>query len=171
MSGPLLWHTNHGRYLPGAEPSPEGTSAARGHALSALAVPQTDPGPSWFLHVLAEAPLPDGVRADRSPGEAAVTLCTFIADLTAGQAIIAVRDEQPVTIALSDLAEGNPHHQHQLTTRALVIDHVPVPGRAGAHGAVVKALIEQHVGVPVAAAVGQLALGAVEGRQLPVDPP
>ena len=27
--GPLLWHTNHGRYLPGAEPEAGGTSAAR----------------------------------------------------------------------------------------------------------------------------------------------
>jgi hypothetical protein len=28
--GPLLWHTNHGRYLSGAEPEADGTSAARG---------------------------------------------------------------------------------------------------------------------------------------------
>jgi Acyl-coenzyme A:6-aminopenicillanic acid acyl-transferase len=111
-TGPLLWHTNHGRYLPGAEPSAEGTSVARGQTLASLAVPQTDPGPAWFLRVLAEAPLPDGVRCDRP----ATTLCTFIADLTAGQAVIAVRGEHPVTIPLPDLAEGSPHRQRQFAT-------------------------------------------------------
>ena len=104
--GPLLWHTNHGRYLPGADVVPAGTSVARGQTLSALPVPQQDPEPSWFLSVLADAPLPHGVRADPGPGYNATTLCTFIADLTAGQAVIANRNEQPVTIPLRDLAEG-----------------------------------------------------------------
>jgi Acyl-coenzyme A:6-aminopenicillanic acid acyl-transferase len=113
-SGPLLWHTNHGRYLPGADPAPEGTSVARGQTLSAVAVPEKDPDPAWFLRILAEAPLPDGVRRDRGPGDPAMTLCTFIADLTDGQAVIAARDEQPVTIPLSDLAEGHPHRLRQL---------------------------------------------------------
>jgi hypothetical protein len=118
-SGPLLWHTNHGRYLPGAEPSPEGTSVARGQTLGALAVPEKDPDPAWFLRVLAEAPLPDGVRRDHGPGDPAVTLCTFVADLTAGEAVIAVRGEQPVAIPLRDLAEGHPHRQrHPVTGRA-----------------------------------------------------
>jgi hypothetical protein len=107
-SGPLLWHTNHGRYLPGAEPAPEGTSAARGRTLSALRVPEKDPGPAWFLSILADAPLPYGVRRDQGPGDPAVTLCTFVADLTAGQAVVAARDEHPVTIPLPDLAEGRP---------------------------------------------------------------
>jgi hypothetical protein len=105
---PLLWHTNHGRYLPGAEPAPEGTSVARGQTLSALPVPEQDPGPSWFLSVLADAPLPHGVRADPGPGYNATTLCTFIADLTAGQSVIVNRGEPPVTISLRDLAEGHP---------------------------------------------------------------
>jgi Acyl-coenzyme A:6-aminopenicillanic acid acyl-transferase len=115
-SGPLLWHTNHGRYLPGADPSAEGTSMARGQTLSTLAIPEQDPGPDWFLRILAEAPLPDGVRGDSAPGDPAITLCTFIADLTAGEAVIAARDEQPVTIPLSDLAEGHPHRQHQFAS-------------------------------------------------------
>jgi Acyl-coenzyme A:6-aminopenicillanic acid acyl-transferase len=115
-SGPLLWHTNHGRYLPGADPSPEGTSVARGQTLSALAVPEQDPGPAWFLRILADAPLPGGVRRDKAPGDPAITLCTFIADLTAGEAVIAARDEQPVTIPLPDLAEGHPHRQRQLAS-------------------------------------------------------
>jgi hypothetical protein len=113
-SDPLLWHTNHGRYLPGAEPAPNGTSVARGQTLSALTVPEQDPDPAWFLSVLADAPLPHGVRADPGRGYNATTLCTFIADLTAGQAVIAARDEPPVTIPLPDLAEGNPHRQRQL---------------------------------------------------------
>ena len=115
-SGPLLWHTNHGRYLPGAEPAPEGTSVARGQTLGALGVPDQDPGPAWFLRVLADAPLPAGVRRDHEAGDPAVTLCTFVADLTAGQAVIAARDEQPVTIPLADLAAGDPHRQRQLAS-------------------------------------------------------
>jgi Acyl-coenzyme A:6-aminopenicillanic acid acyl-transferase len=112
-SGPLLWHTNHGRYLAGAEPSPGGNSRARGETLGDLAVPAEDPDPAWFLRTLAGAPLPRGVRQDGPPAGRAVTLCTFIADLTAGQALIAARGEQPVTIPLPDLAEGIPHHQRQ----------------------------------------------------------
>jgi hypothetical protein len=113
-SNPLAWHTNHGRYLPGAEPSPKGTSVTRGELLGALPVPADDPGPAWFLRILADAPLPDGVRADPGPGHDATTLCTFVADLTAGEAVIAARDDQPVAIPLRDLAEGQPHRQYQL---------------------------------------------------------
>jgi hypothetical protein len=107
-AGPLLWHTNHGRYVPGAEPSGRGTSVARGEKLDALAVPANDPSPAWFLNVLAGAPLPDGVRAEPGPRGEATTLCTFVADLTAGEAIIAARDDDPVAIPLPDLAQGNP---------------------------------------------------------------
>jgi len=112
-SGPLQWHTNHGRYLAGSEPSPTGTSAARGELLGNLAVPASDPDVAWFLHILADAPLPDGVRADPAPASNATTLCTFIADLTAGQAVLAARGDQPAAIPLADLAEGNPHRQRQ----------------------------------------------------------
>jgi Acyl-coenzyme A:6-aminopenicillanic acid acyl-transferase len=112
-SGPLLWHTNHGRYLRGAEPASGGTSVARGQTLSALAVPEQDPDPAWFLSVLADAPLPDGVRRDQEGGDPAITLCTFVADLTSGEAVLAARDEQPVTIPLSDLAEGRPDRQRE----------------------------------------------------------
>lgn len=125
QDGPLLWHTNHGRYLPGADPAPEGTSVARGQTLSALAVPEHDPDPAWFLGILAGAPLPDGVRRDAESGDPAITLCTFIADLTAGEAVIAARDEQPVTIPLCDLAEGDPAHQRPL---ASVGGHGNTPG-------------------------------------------
>lgn len=89
---------------------------ARGETLGALAVPAEDPDPAWFLHVLAGASLPDGVRCDPAPGHPATTLCTFIADLTAGEAVIAARDDQPVAIPLRDLAEGNPRGQRQLVS-------------------------------------------------------
>ena len=112
--GPLLWHTNHGRYVPGAEPEADGTSAARGETLDALGVPAEDPGPSWFLRVLTSPP-PGGVRSDPRPGgRGLTTLCTLVADLTAGEAVIAARGEQPVAIPLADLAEGNPRAQRRI---------------------------------------------------------
>jgi hypothetical protein len=105
--GPLLWHTNHGRYVSGTEPEAHGTSAARGETLDALAVPAADPDPSWFLAVLTSPP-PGGVRSDPGPGgQGLTTLCTLVADLTAGKAVLAARGEPPVAIPLTDLAEGN----------------------------------------------------------------
>lgn len=112
--GPLLWHTNHGRYVPGAEPEAHGTSAARGETMNALGVPAADPDPYWFLRVLTSPP-PGGVRSDPGPGgHGLTTLCTLVADLTAGEAVIAARDEPPVAIPLADLAEGNPRAQHPI---------------------------------------------------------
>jgi hypothetical protein len=105
---PLLWHTNHGRYVPGAEPPAAGTSVARGETLNALAAPARDPGASWFFDILTSPP-PAGVRSDPGPdGIGLTTLCTLVADLTAGRAFVAARGERPVTIGLADLAEGNP---------------------------------------------------------------
>ena len=113
--GPLLWHTNHGRYVPGTEPEAHGTSAARGETLDTLAVPAEDPGLSWFLDVLTSAP-PGGVRSDPGPdGRGLTTLCTLVADLSAGEAVLAARGEQPVAIPLADLAEGN--HRSQRPSR------------------------------------------------------
>ena len=84
------------------------TSAARGETLDALGVPAADPDPSWFLGVLTSPP-PGGVRSDPGPGgRGLTTLCTLVADLTAGKAVLAARDEQPVAIPLADLAEGHP---------------------------------------------------------------
>ncbi len=110
----LLWHTNHGRYVPGAEPSDRGTSVARGRALDALLPPVGDPDPPWFLRILAGAPLPDGVRADPGPASRATTLCTLVADLTAGQAVLKVRGDPPVAIPLAGLAGGDPSGQRLL---------------------------------------------------------
>jgi len=112
-SAPLLWHTNHGRYLPGAGPPDDRTSAARGRLLEALPIPAAEPGPEWFLRILAWTPLPDGVRGDPGPGQL-TTLCTLVADLTAGHAVIAVRDGDPVAIPLADLARGVPERSRRV---------------------------------------------------------
>lgn len=98
------------------EPRSGGTSVARGEILGALAIPAEDPDPAWFLRVLAGASLPHGVRADPGPGNSGTTLCTFIADLSAGKAVIAARDDEPVATPLRDLAEGNPSRQRQLVS-------------------------------------------------------
>jgi hypothetical protein len=45
---------------------------------------------------------------DLSLGDPSVTLCTIVADLTAGEAVLAARGEPPATISLRDLAEGRP---------------------------------------------------------------
>src|SRR5690349_14505456 len=75
-----------------------GASTARGRTFDALAVPAEATGPSWFLDILTSPP-PGGVRSDPGPdGQGLVTLCTLVADLTAGQAVIAERGGRPVTI-------------------------------------------------------------------------
>lgn len=104
--GPLAWHTNHGRYLAGAEAEPHGTSLARGEVLQALAVPSGEPDAAWFARILAAAAPPGGVRADPVPAGSAMTLCTFVANLTTGDAVLLGRDAEPVTIPLTDLAHG-----------------------------------------------------------------
>ena len=115
-SGPLLWHTNHGRYLSGAEPEADGTSAARGETLDTLAVPAEDPGPSWFLDILTSPP-PGGVRSDPGPdGRGLTTLCTLVADLTAGKAVIAARGEPPVAIPADAWPDGDPRTQSNFET-------------------------------------------------------
>ena len=63
--GPLLWHTNHGRYVPGAEPEARGTSAARGETLHAVAIPLADlaeGNPRAQCPLLPTSPSPDVPR-------------------------------------------------------------------------------------------------------------
>jgi Acyl-coenzyme A:6-aminopenicillanic acid acyl-transferase len=103
--GPLVWHTNHGRDVSGAEDGPRGTSRKRGDLLSSLAVPAGEPDAAWFLRVLA-APPPAGVRADPAAGDRTVTLCTFVTDLTGGEVTVLPRGEAAVTVSLAALAAG-----------------------------------------------------------------
>jgi hypothetical protein len=101
---PIGWHTNHVRYVDGAAEMPDGNSGRRGKVLAALDAPASEPEAGWFIRVLADAPLPEGVRAD--PSDGSMTQCTFVADLTSGEATIVWRDAEPVTVPLAVLAGG-----------------------------------------------------------------
>ncbi|HEY7429127.1 MAG TPA: C45 family peptidase [Streptosporangiaceae bacterium] len=103
---PLLWHTNHGRYITGADARPPDSSLTRGEVLEALDPPAGEPDADWFAGVLAGAPRPDGVRIDPLPADDGATLCTFVVNLTDGQATVVQRGSAPVTIPLADLAHG-----------------------------------------------------------------
>jgi hypothetical protein len=105
---PLVWHTNHGRHVTGADADPHGTSLVRGQVLQALSIPASEPDTSWFSRVLAEAAPPAGVRADPSAASSSATLCTFVANLSAGNVTILPRGADAVTITLTDLAQGRP---------------------------------------------------------------
>jgi len=105
-NGPLGWHTNHGRYVTGADASPHGTSLQRGKVLAALEIPADEPEPGWFLRVLTSPP-PDGVRAEPTGADRTTTLCTFVADLTGHRATIVVQDAEPVTVTLSSLTAAS----------------------------------------------------------------
>jgi hypothetical protein len=102
--GPLGWHTNHGRFVTGAEGGTPGTSLTRGAVLQALTEPAGEPDAAWFTAILTGAVPPLGVRAEPGPASTAATLCTFVADLSDDLFIILVRGRQPVTVALSGLA-------------------------------------------------------------------
>jgi hypothetical protein len=79
--------------------------------LQALDVPAAEPDTAWFARVLAGAAPPGGVRADPSPASPAATLCTFIANLTAGEMTLICRGADPVTISLTELAYGKADRQ------------------------------------------------------------
>lgn len=101
--GALSWHTNHGRFVTGAEGRSPGTSRTRGEVLEKLTEPADEPGAAWFTDILAGAGPPVGVRAEPDPGTTTATLCTFVADLSGADLIIMVRGRQPITVPLPDL--------------------------------------------------------------------
>lgn len=103
---PLLWHTNHGRRVTGADAAAGGSSVVRGEVLESLRAPAGEPDAAWFTRVLAGAPPPDGVRADPTAAEPSTTLCTFVADLSGGEATVFPRGGALVTIPVDDLARG-----------------------------------------------------------------
>jgi hypothetical protein len=92
----------------GADADPLGTSLVRGQVLQALSIPASEPDTSWFSRVLVEAAPPAGVRADPSPASSSATLCTFIANLNAGNVTIQPRGADAVRIPLTDLAQDRP---------------------------------------------------------------
>jgi len=101
-AGPLFWHTNHARFLPGTIGA---NTCQRAEVLAAAPVPDGEPDIAWFLRLLAGAPVPDGVRVDPSDERPFLTLCTFVADLTRRMAALQWRDEQPVHVPLRHLVD------------------------------------------------------------------
>lgn len=104
VGGPLSWHTNHGRFVTGAEGGTPGTSRTRGEVLEKLTEPADEPGAGWFTDILGGAGPPIGVRAEPSPESTTATLCTFVADLSGPDFIMMVRGRQPISVPLPDLA-------------------------------------------------------------------
>lgn len=106
-TGPLEWHTNHGRYITSADAAPGGSSEVRGRVLAALEVPAAEPDAAWFMAVLAGAAPPAGVRAEPTGGMSSATLCTFVADLTDGEMTMLCRAAPAaLVISITDLASG-----------------------------------------------------------------
>jgi hypothetical protein len=99
-AGPLFWHTNHARFLPGTIGA---DTCQRAGVLAAAPPPDGEPDTAWFLRLLAGAPVPGGVRVDPTAELPFLTLCTFVADLTGGTATLQWRDEQPVQVPLTHL--------------------------------------------------------------------
>ncbi len=102
-AGPLFWHTNHARFVPGTTGA---ETCQRAGVLAAAPPPSGEPDVAWFLRLLAGAPVPDGVRVDPTGDHQVLTMCTFVADLTGGEAVLQWRGEQPVSIPLLDLPAG-----------------------------------------------------------------
>jgi hypothetical protein len=99
-TGPLFWHTNHARFLPGTTGA---DVCERAGVLAGRPLPDGEPDTAWFLRLLAGAPLPGGVRVDPTSEDPFLTLCTFVADLTVGTAVLQWRGERPVDLLLRDL--------------------------------------------------------------------
>jgi hypothetical protein len=103
---PLRWHTNHGLFISGVGPSRRGNSEQRAKALAAIPVPDQEPDTDWFLRVMADTPLPGGVRRDGTNGDSSITVCTAVIDLLEWGITIRPRHGQDVTASLADLTRG-----------------------------------------------------------------
>ena len=77
-------------------------------AISTLAIGQHTIVATYQGTSAAVSVLEGTVTVTGGPGAATAPVA-----VTAGQAVIAARDEQPVTISLSDLAAGHPNHRLQ----------------------------------------------------------
>lgn len=111
---PVLWHTNHVRYLPAGSKCASDSSLVRGRVLADAvgAAAQTPLGEPRLLGMLT-TPLPGGVRQE---GRIA-TLCTVVADVTAGEVLIAPGlpaagtfaegDGEPERVKIADLLAGS----------------------------------------------------------------
>lgn len=102
---PLLWHTNHVRYVEAADTRTSTSSEARGCVLDALEPPEQEPDVDWFLGLLAGPPPPDGVRQPRGDG-GGMTLCTAVVDLDDRAVTFQPADGGPQTIPVETLLAG-----------------------------------------------------------------
>ncbi|MQA06527.1 MAG: hypothetical protein GEV07_28735 [Streptosporangiales bacterium] len=93
---PLLWHTNHVRYVDAEHTLTRENSIDRAWVLDALLPPEEEPDPAWFLDVLARDQDDGGVRQPRS--EHGMTLCTTVADL--GDRVVTLRAADGTVAAL-----------------------------------------------------------------------
>jgi hypothetical protein len=112
---PLLYHTNHLRFLeeqPAHDPADGGhlgqtlrrqESEARCEVLAALAPPAGGPDTAWFLDVLTGRELPHGVLRSATGTDPFLTLATAVVDLTGRTLTVQARDAAPVTLPVEDL--------------------------------------------------------------------
>jgi hypothetical protein len=101
-SGQGIWHTNHTRYLAvDTDPAVTVSSRQRAHVLERLDMNGETPSLDWFCSLLTQPP-PLGVRQESM----SVTLCSFIADLSAGELVVIPRGNPPVTARIDDLLRG-----------------------------------------------------------------
>ncbi len=106
-SAPLTWHTNHLLLLDEVTDRPSAESRGRAAALAALEpeLPQR-PARERLLALLAGAPVPAGVHRDGSGGDHSATLCTFVADAAAGEALVLPLGAPAFALGLDDFARG-----------------------------------------------------------------
>lgn len=116
---PLIWHTNHVRFLSsdlddsGEQSAQEATSQLglydesvdRGKVLERLKFPSAELDVNWFAGILVDNPLPKGVHRDASGRDPLKTLCTTIVNLR--KDILHVRASGgSIAVRASDFALG-----------------------------------------------------------------
>lgn len=101
---PLLWHTNHVRYVDTEHTSARQNSVDRAWVLDALTPPDDEPDPAWFLNVLARDEAEGGVR--QPPSDHGMTLCTAVADLGAGEVTLRTPDGSTAAVPVDALLAG-----------------------------------------------------------------
>jgi hypothetical protein len=101
VAAPLLWHTNHFRYLAAHGEQATGNSRERGRVLDAVAARHVNR--AVLLRLLAQQPLPDGVRAAGT----SLTLSTLIIDQRDATATLAFPDGTLAVLPVHDLATAD----------------------------------------------------------------
>lgn len=121
---PLLWHTNHTRFLaqPRTEavgPSPRADrvaghlgqieeSRARGELLEGLATAAGRAGVDWCLETLADNVAPHGVFRSAEGSDPLMTLCTTVVDLHERNVTVQPRGQRTTTLPAEAYTAGSP---------------------------------------------------------------